>query len=411
MTEPTQKKDDSGYDSRAIGQRMRLVRNSRGKTLAVIAGLAGISEGYLSRIECGEKAIDSWSLLLAIANALRVAPSDLTSLPVPAPANGHTDSSIEAARLALLAVTDGQPGGEVQSVEQLRYRYQELVGGNFKAHGDFKNRGAVLPGLIADLHMTLAQRRQMAELLPLAVVLHAGPVGSFLANAGASTDLRWQNVMLARRLAEELDDPIMLGFVVTRSTGVLRGSGAFNLARARLDATTVPTATNEGRQVSGILALNRSQVAAGQGRPAEAAAALEHAGELAARITGDPFTTGFGPVLGFSPVHVGVWRVATPREYGDPDEAIRVARTVNPQEHRFPIFQAMYWMNYGRALTSVRRRDDAARAMLRAETLHPTSVLRNPFNRDTLMELATHAKDNALGREIRGMAHRAGLPV
>jgi transcriptional regulator with XRE-family HTH domain len=406
MAESTQK-DDSGYDARTIGQRMRLVRNSRGKTLAVIAGLAGISTGYLSKIECGEKAIDSWSLLFAIAKALRVAPSDLTSLPVPAPANGHTDSSIEAIRLALMAVTDRQPGGEVQSVEQLRHRYQAVVDGNFKNNGDFKNRGAVLPGLIADLHTTLAQRRQMAELLPLAVLLHAGPVGSFLNHAETpmEADLRWQDVMLARTLAEELDDPVMLGFVANRATFVMRGNGAFDLARTKLDATTVPTATDEGREVSGILALNRSLVAVAQGRSAEVAAALDHASELAARTTGDPF------MMGFNPVHVGMWRMAAALESGEPDEAIRVARTVNPGEHPFPLFRAMYLVDYGRALTSVRRRDGAARAMLHAEKLSPTYALRNPFARDTLMELATHAKDNALGREIRGMAHRAGLPV
>jgi transcriptional regulator with XRE-family HTH domain len=396
MAEPTQK--DDSYD-RAIGLRIRRVRKDRKLTLAVVAGLAGISEGYLSKIECGKKPIDSRKRLIAIANALRVAPSDLTSLPVPAPANGHTDSSIEAVRLALLAVTDGQPGGEVQSVEQLRHRYQAAVDGHFE------DRRAAVPGLIADLHTTLAQRREMAELLPLAVLLHAGPSGGFLDNAGASTELRWLNVMIARTLAEELEDPIMLGFVANRATGVMRDSGAFDLAHARLDATTVPIATNEGRHVSGMLALNRSLVAAAQGRPAESAAALDHAGELAARTTGDPFTIGFGPV------NVGLWRMAAVLECGEPDEAIRIARTVNPQEHPFPARRAWYWMDYGRALTSVRRRDDAARAMLRAEKLHPVKVLRTPFVRDTLVELVAYAKDDALGRAIRGMAHRAGLPV
>jgi hypothetical protein len=84
---------------------------------------------------------------------------------------------------------------------------------------------------------------------------------------------------------------------------------------------------------------------------------------------------------------------------------------VNPQEHPFPARRATYWMDYGRALTSVLRRDDAARALLRAEKLHPVKVLRDPFARDTLVELVAHAKDDALGRAIRGMAYRAGLPL
>jgi hypothetical protein len=218
-------------------------------------------------------------------------------------------------------------------------------------------------------------------------------------------DLRWQNVMIARTLAQELEDPILLGVVARGALNVMTDSSAFSLARAKLDAITVSTATDEGRQVNGILAANRSLVAAVEGRPAESAAALEYAGELAARTTGDAFMTGFGSVS------VGLWRMAAALECDEPDEAIRVARTVKPQEHAFPSRQAAYWMEYGRALTSVRRRDDAARALLRAEKLHPTVVLRNPFTRDTLVELVANAKDDALGRAIRGMAHRAGLPV
>jgi hypothetical protein len=192
----------------------------------------------------------------------------LTKLPVPAPANGDTDSAIEAIRRALMAATAGRPGGEAQSVEQLRHRYQAAV------DADFTNRAVVLPGLIADLHTTLAQRREMAELLPLAVLFHAGLVGTFLNVASAPIDLRWQGVMLARALAEELNDPIMLGFVAMRAAVVMLSSGAFDLARSELDATTVPTATDEGREVSGMLALNRSLLAAAEKRPAEVGAAL-----------------------------------------------------------------------------------------------------------------------------------------
>jgi hypothetical protein len=38
-------------------------------------------------------------------------------------------------------------------------------------------------------------------------------------------------------------------------------------------------------------------------------------------------------------------------------------------------------------------------------------ALRNPFTRDTLAELVAHSKDDALGRQVRSMAYRAGLPV
>jgi hypothetical protein len=157
-------------------------------------------------------------------------------------------------------------------------------------------------------------------------------------------------------------------------------------------------------QVNGMLALHRSLVAA-QRRPAESGAALEHAAELATRTSGDAFA------MGFSPVNVDLWHMAAALEYGEPDETIQVAKTVNPREHPHPERQATYWMDYGRALTNVQCRDDGARALLMAEKLHPTRVLRNPFARESLVKLAAHAKDDALGRDIRGMAYRAGLPA
>jgi transcriptional regulator with XRE-family HTH domain len=402
MAKPTHK---NIYDDRTIGVRLRRIREYRGKSLDVIAGLAGITVGYLSRIERGERAIDSRRLLFALADALWVSLVDLKRLPVPAPGDSHTDSSVQAVRHALMAAGVDLSDGEVQSVEQLRHRYQAIVDGKSTHHGDFINHGAVLPGLIADVHTTLAQRREMAELLPLAVLLHGSLTVNFLHTARASTDLQWIDIMLLRALAEELEDPILLGFVEVRATGVMRSSGAFDLARAVLDETTVSTATNEGRAVNGMLALNRSLVAAIERRPAESAAALEYADELAAHSTGDVFA------MGFCPVNVGLWRMASALECGEPDETIRLAKIVNPQEHPYPERQAAYWMDYGRALTSVRRRDDAAQALLHAEELHPILVLRNPFTRGALMELVTHAKDDALGREIRGMAYRAGLPL
>ncbi|MCA1674883.1 MAG: XRE family transcriptional regulator, partial [Actinobacteria bacterium] len=74
--------------------------------------------------------------------------------------------------------------------------------------------------------------------------------------------------------------------------------------------------------------------------------------------------------------------------------------------------RATYWMDYGRALARIRgRQDDAVKAFRLAEQLFPLRVLRNPFTRDVLAELVSRARKDAVGRELRGMAYRAGLPV
>jgi transcriptional regulator with XRE-family HTH domain len=111
---------DVDDDARMIGARLCQIRNSRKKSPRVVAGLAGISKSKLSRIERGEMALDSRSEIVALANALRIAPSELIELP--APANGHADSAVDAVHLALMAIGRQRPGGQVVSFEELRAR-------------------------------------------------------------------------------------------------------------------------------------------------------------------------------------------------------------------------------------------------------------------------------------------------
>ena len=98
-------------DARTIGQRLRQIRKSRDKSLRVIAGLSGVlSASSLSRIENGLRALDRRSEIVALADALQIAPSELTKLPVPAPGNGDAAAAEGAVRKALTAVSRNRPG-------------------------------------------------------------------------------------------------------------------------------------------------------------------------------------------------------------------------------------------------------------------------------------------------------------
>jgi transcriptional regulator with XRE-family HTH domain len=401
MTDDT---DEHEYDDRAIGHRLKRIRQSRKMSLRTVAGLAGISAGHLSRIERGERALDRRSVTVGLARALKISPSELTALPVPAPADGNSDASISAVRHALMAVSAGQPEGQVQPVDQLAHRAAHVD------KADYSLRGALYPALIADLHTTLADahltRTEHAALLRVAVMLYARNLSNFLGNVGAPLDLRWQLRLLARDAANELNDALLCGVVSWTTVLLMLNSGAFHLASRELDATTVPTDTDEGLQLDGMLALSRSLVAASTHRPAEVSASLDHAAEVAQRTgQGDAFRLGFGPA------NVGLWRMASALESNEPDETVRVAEELRPAEHPSRERRATYWTDYGRALARVRRRDDAVRALRRGEMLMPARVQRNPFAREVLAELMPHSKDDAVGRELRGMCYRAGLPV
>jgi transcriptional regulator with XRE-family HTH domain len=395
-------------DARTIGARVRQVRNARRRSLRVVAGLAGMSKSRLSQIERGERALDSISEIVALADALQIAPSELMRLPVPAPGNGETDSAVDAVRSAVAAASRARPGGLVLSVAVLRDRVSATLNAYYGCKPGSKV-GATLPALIRDLHTSIAAGRDVAKLLDLAVLLHAGVTVGWLRLAGAPLDLRSEASLLALRAAQDRETPTALGLATWGGVYVMVTAGQFELAQAELDALTVPTNTLESIQLAGTLALCRSVVASADSRLGDIDAPLELAAELADRIGegNNAYSLGFGPT------NVGIWRMAAAREAGDHEQVVRTAEALQPDLYADRSRQADYWVNYGGALSRLRGRgDDAVLAFRRAEVISPHHVQRDPFVREALAELlARSRRDSPAGRELRRMAYRAGLPV
>ncbi|WP_344871043.1 helix-turn-helix transcriptional regulator [Allokutzneria multivorans] len=388
-----------------IGARLRQIRQAWRKSLKVVAELAGISEGYLSRLETGQRALDRRSLILDLANALEVAPSEITGSTIATLGEFAEDQSLGPVRLALLAVSMGEPQGRVLPVEVLSARATAVLDAQRDCR--YADVGVELPILIRDLHTSLAARRDVDQLLRLATLVHVQGTQAWLMDIGANTDLGWQAAALAKAAAEELDESVTRGVSAFGTAFGLLGAGAFDLARATLSAAGVGTRTPEELQLNGMLVLARSLTAAAEKNHAERVTAIEHAAELAER-------TGEGEALwfGFGPSNVGVWRMSVALEAGEYAVAAQVARTVNPEALASPTRRAAYWREYGRALARLPRQQDAAVMALReAELISPVRIHRHPFMRSVLSELLTKTKHRAVRRELRGMAYRAGLPV
>jgi Helix-turn-helix domain len=389
-----------------IGRRLRRVRQARGKSLAAIAGLAGISKDHLSQLEHGERALDRRSLVVALATALEVAPQDLTALPVPAPGNDGTDAAVHAVRVTLLAVGLHRPDGSVAPVHALRGRLDTVR--EVRGAGRFVEVGAALPGLIRDLYASIGAGRDVAELLTLAVDLHVHVTVGWLRDAGAPLDLRCHAAMAAHHAARDRDEPHVLGTACYGAANALLASSAFDLARAKLDSAPTLPVTGDTVPLVGMLAMTSALVAAADNRHGDVSAPMKLATELAEH-TGEP--SGTEP-FGFGPTNVGLWQMALALESGEPDRAVSIAERVDPRRHPFATRRCAYWIDYGRALARLRgRRDDAVTALRTAESIYPTRVHRSPFAREVLSELMVRARRDAVGRELRGMAYRAGLPV
>lgn len=68
-------------EAKAFGWRVCELRSWRQLTLREAAGLAGLSFSFWGQVERGEKPVTKRSTLEAMASALRVHPTELTSQP------------------------------------------------------------------------------------------------------------------------------------------------------------------------------------------------------------------------------------------------------------------------------------------------------------------------------------------
>lgn len=387
-----------------VGHRLRQIRHARGKSLAAVAGLAGISPSYLSRLENGQRALDRRSLIVALARALAVAPADLAG-EVITPHTPVEEPRLGAVRHALLAAQLGSPQGPARPVQELADRIGGLLESQQQCRHDAV--GAVLPELIHAAHATERAGRDTRRVRHLITLLHVQGTQAWLRDVGAPLDVGWQAASLAARAAEAVDDPMTQGVAAFGTAHALLAAGAFDLAGGVLARVRRDTSTFAGKQITGMLCFTDSLLAVAEGRRGDSRAALDQAADLAERV-------GEGNALwfGFGMSNVATWRMAVALEAGEHAEAVRIAESANPAAIPSPQRQAAYWADYGRALSRVRgRRADAVAALRRAERISPNRVRRHPFTWTTLAELLARSRDDAAGRELRGMAFRAGLPI
>lgn len=167
---------------------------------------------------------------------------------------------------------------------------------------------------------------------------------------------------------------------------------------------SVPTTSSESMQLVGMLQMCKSLVAAADNRPGDVDAPLVYAAELAERTgEGNAYGTGFGPTS------VGLWRMYSCLDVGDYVQAVRIGDGCT-RRCTSPRWCSRLLGHLRPGAGAVRgRRDDAVRALHRAEEISPYRVYRDLFATDVIAELIARSREDAGGRELRGMVHRAGL--
>jgi transcriptional regulator with XRE-family HTH domain len=396
---------------RTIGQRLREIRYWRGKSLRVVAELAGISESYLSRLERGERQVDRRSQLEALAAALEVAPGELTGVHelTSAEGMGEVHTAVVALRVALADNALDDPADDASRPWPELVATLQRVNSELRPAADYAGMGLVLPTLITDLHAVAAgdpaYRRDA-----LGGLLDVYTAATFTAKHLGEPDLAAVAAMHARAVAAELDSPAH-----TALAELLRAQAVSSPARARSMALAARAVDRvapcvgsdpDAAEMYGMLHLTCALNAAALRRPVESAEHQAEAADVAARVGAG---TNFGHQC-FGLPNVGFWRVTLAVERGEGGKVRELARDIDPAAVSSRTRRAGFYSDLGRGLATERaQRQQAVAALRTAERLAPQRVRANPFVRETVTDLMRRARRDAIGRELRGMAYRMGL--
>lgn len=402
-------------DEVTIGARLRTLRRWRGKTLAEVAGLAGMSVSYLSMVERGERMLDRRSYISGIAGALKVSETDLVGGPHLSSDRLQSDphmaipalrEAFQTNRLTHAAIERARPLPEL--VRAVKAEIEPL-----RANSDYTKTGALLPDVIDELHWHIAAGGdERSHRVALETLVEACLTAGLLAKDLGYIDLAHVAVLRAEEAATRLDDPVQFGKVECLRVWTFPRERTWDrrLATAERAANEMESHTGDplARQVLGMLALHAALSAAVVQREATVTHWLDEADRLAARMP-DDFT---GNWQSFCATNASLWRVAIQVERGESGGGVlELASSIDQAKVTYRTRTASFLADVGRGLArEPKTRNDAVHWLRQAEDSAPQHIRNHPAARETVAYLLSRATAAAGGRELRGMAARMGVP-
>ncbi|HLL67628.1 MAG TPA: helix-turn-helix transcriptional regulator [Micromonosporaceae bacterium] len=395
------------------GARVRYWRQKRGLSQQVLAGLCGLTQGYISQIESGLRAIDKRSTLVRLADALRVSVADLTGQPYPpeSPHHARALTAVPDIRAALIALAYVDlPAEPSRPMEAVRADVRQLM--DWRRTCEYANATALIPGLLRDLGAAAnsskaSDRDEVLRLLTLATYTTA-----FVLRYLGFVDLSLAAAERCHAAAIGVADPEWTGLaefsrlhtLPPESRAVGRG-----LAAVTADALQGHLDRPEVRQVYGMLHLTSAWADALAGSQADAEAHLAEADEVAASLGDEPGNGGFAQMF-FGPTNIKQWRASIARECGDAGKAVALASQIDPRQVHSRSRLVQFHIEYGCALAAARRHDaEALVQFVHAERVAPQRVRLSPVVRDTIGAMLRRARADAGGTQLRELAGRIGV--
>jgi transcriptional regulator with XRE-family HTH domain len=394
-----------------IGDRIAFYRQRRDMTQAVLAGMVGKSEDWLSKIERGERQAQRIDVLVDLARELRVTLGDLVGEPVLAEDDERNDN-VPAVRDVLMAPRRlsrilYRDNGQDTSAPPIPWAREHVESGwREYQNGRVGRVIAALPELITmaqqleDSPGEGDQRRQS-----WAISARAHHLAATTLSKVGEADLGWIAAERAMHAADQSDDPLVLASAARAATHALLANGRYDdaldlgLTAASWLHDQVAEGDPEAVSLFGMLHL-RTAVAAARNQDRRVATDLLTRASAAAEDLGvdaNYWQTSFGPT------NVELHRLSASLDLGDVSYVVEhgdVDSAHMPVERR-----AVHLIDMARALAYRGRHDDEALDnLLRAEQEAPTLVRQDRGARETIKTLLRRAPVTAGRRSSQLLA-------
>jgi transcriptional regulator with XRE-family HTH domain len=400
---------DSTQPDTATGENVRRLRTWRGKDQATIAGLAGRSQGWLSRIETGQARLDRRTDIEALADALEVHPGDLIDGPWrPAKSrNYEVDVLVPAVRVAMVdAVPDARP----LPVAELTRRVGVAARVMWR-DGDLVALAAALPGLIGAVRLAAGnggteEDHQQALRLLAVTCSTAFPM---LKHCGYPDLALAASNMCTAAVEPLLEEPWQAYAGVRRSHALIPAGAperALMIAQHAVDVVEPHVGgSDSAARMYGFAHLTAAVWAAYAQRRENADAHLAEAAAVAERLPDhDWFDIYFGPA------NVAIHRAQVAAALGDGERLPALAAAVDEAAVPSAVQRSYLHTYVGHGLLGVRgRADDAVRELRLAETLAPVRFRTRMIVPPMVMDLLGRPMRSSSLRELRGLAYRVGI--
>ncbi|MFJ6674249.1 helix-turn-helix domain-containing protein [Actinosynnema sp. NPDC091369] len=397
-----------------IGKRVRYWRLRRNLGRKQFADMIGRSTSWLDKIESGERDLVRIPVIELVADALSVDPTVLTDGPAAARAAGCVDTAeVTAIRAALgrypgLALDARQPRSVAHLARQADYVNHAWTSSHFTTVVRH------LPELLEDAQAATLTAQPADQVAAHRVLVTAYRIASSVLLKFESHDIAWLAADRAMHTALAVDDTWSQAratrSVARAMTAARQRAGAVNALLDMSERMRPAVPGDPGRLLSlqGMLYLTASITAAKQEDPTLALAMHEEAMQAAERMEPhyDTSDTQFGRA------NVAIHRVAALVRLFEAESALHYAKTIPagavdalPPERR-----ANYLLDLTQANTQRGNYAEAARTLTRAERVAPQEVRCRPAAHNLLRTLLS-ATTGEPARQVRQMAHRAGVPA